>query len=100
MFPYLSIAFRLPDKGGQAPHKKSVPPPSKTLGECRIASSKEDITITPDTTVHELFRAFYAVYGLSVSVQRKSGNAWLETSLTSGWTLQQQNKLGEELSRK
>jgi len=36
--------------------------------------------------------------GLFAEVFRKSGNVWIETSLTNDWTLQQQNLEGEEIS--
>jgi hypothetical protein len=42
---------------------------------------------------------FSDIYGLDVSIYRQSGKAWLETSATDSWTLAQQNKMGEELSR-
>jgi hypothetical protein len=37
-------------------------------------------------------------FGLCVQVFRKSGNHWIETSLTNSWTLEQQNREGFELS--
>ena len=72
--------------------------PSKTLGECRVIHSKGTITITPQMTVANLEQNMNDVFGLSVQVFRKSGNAWLETSVTDNWTLEQQNNQGEELS--
>jgi hypothetical protein len=101
LFPYLKIEFHgKPDKKGAAASKKIVRQPSKTLGECRVIHKKGSITLTPNLTVSDLVDTFRDVYGLSVIIYRKSGNAWLETSLTDRWTLKQQNDLGEELSRK
>ena len=79
--------------------KKLMKHPSKTLGECRTIHNKGTITITPQMTVAGLEQNMNDVYGLSVQVFRKSGMAWLETSVTDNWTLEQQNKQGEELSR-
>lgn len=56
-----------------------------------------NITITPHMTVNNLEQTFGDIYGLSVQVFRKSGNAWLETIETDGLTLEEQNKIGEEL---
>ena len=50
-------------------------------------------------TVNELEQRFSDVYGLGVQVFRKSGNVWLETTVTDGWTLEQQNKQGESLDK-
>jgi hypothetical protein len=33
-----------------------------------------------------------------VQVLRKSGKAWLEATITDGWTLEEQNIQGEDLS--
>lgn len=41
---------------------------------------------------------FRDVYGMGVQVFTKSGKVWLETTVTVGWTREQQNKQGEELS--
>ena len=49
-------------------------------------------------TVTELERQFRELYGLHVLVFRKSGKVWLETTVTDGWTLAEQNNQGEALS--
>lgn len=100
MFPYLKIEFfAKPHKAGGSSAKKLMKHPSKTLGECRTIHNKGTITITPQMTVADLEQNINDVYGLSVQVFRKSGNAWLETTVTDGWTLEQQNNQGEELSK-
>jgi hypothetical protein len=50
-------------------------------------------------TVTELESRFNTIYGLSVQLFRKSGRAWLETTVTDGWTLEEQNNEGEALSK-
>ena len=100
VFPYLKIEFfAKPHKVGTPSPKKIMKHPSKTLGECRTIHKQGAITITPQMTVADLEQNLNAVYGLSVQVFRKSGNAWLETSVTDNWTLEQQNRQGEELSK-
>jgi len=49
-------------------------------------------------TVAEMEERFRDIYGLGVQVFRKSGTIWLETTVTDGWTLEDQNKQGEALS--
>lgn len=56
------------------------------------------INIERNKTVAELENDFLLI-GLKAEVFRKSGNVWVETSLTNNWTLQQQNAEAEELSR-
>jgi len=37
-------------------------------------------------------------FGLPAQILRKSGNLWLETSMTNHWTLQQQNDHGRDIA--
>ena len=48
--------------------------------------------------VNELEKIFKDRFNLAVQVFRKSGNLWLETTMTDNWTLQQQNNHGGEIS--
>ena len=99
VFPYLKLEFfSKPHKPGGASAKKFVKHSSKTLGECRTVHNKGKITITPNMTVVDLEQSFRDVYGLGVLVFRKSGKVWLETTVTDGWTLEEQNRQGEALS--
>ena len=100
LFPYLKIEFfSKPHKAGGGSPKNLIKHNSKTLQECRTIHNNGEITITPALTVAELEQRFQDVYGLSVQVFRKSGKVWLETTLTDGWTLDQQNTQGESLSK-
>lgn len=100
LFPYLKIEFfSKPHKPGAASAIKLIKPNSSTLGECRILNNKGKITITPNMTVNDLEQHFQKIYGLSIQVFRKSGKVWLETTLTDSWTLEEQNKQGESLSK-
>lgn len=99
VFPYLRIEFfSKPHKPGGASSKKIMKHSSKTLGECRTTHNKGQITIVPNMTVCDLEQCFSDVYGLGVQVFRKSGKAWLETTVTDGWTLEEQNNQGKALS--
>lgn len=100
LFPYLKIELysKSPHIKGAFPNK--VPMPSaRTLGECRIIHNKGTVTITPNMTINELEQIFSDVYGLTAHILRKSGNAWIEASLTGEWTLEEQNNQGKELSK-
>lgn len=98
-YPYMKLEFfAKPHKVGGGSAKRFIRHSSKTLGECRTLHNTGKITITPEMTVAELEQRFGDVYGLGVQVFRKSGNMWLETTVTDGWTLEQQNNEGESLS--
>ncbi len=99
LFPFLKIEFfSKPHKVGGPSAKKLMKHNAKTLEECRTIHNKGQITITPNLTVSDLEQKFQDVYGLSVQVFRKSGKVWLETTVTDGWSLAEQNRQGEALS--
>ncbi|HEY0031037.1 MAG TPA: hypothetical protein VGC65_09785 [Bacteroidia bacterium] len=100
IFPYLRLEFfALPHKRGGGSDKKLIKENSKTFGECRSTHTKGNITITPQMTVNDLEQQFSTIYGLFVQVFRKSGKVWLETTVTDGWSLEEQNQQGEALSK-
>ena len=57
------------------------------------------VNLSDSMSVLELEEALMDEFGLSVQVFRKSGNVWLETTMTDHWTLKQQNDHGREISR-
>jgi hypothetical protein len=100
VFPFLRIDFfSKPHKPGGGSSKKFLKQSSKTLGECRTIHNTGKISISEEMTVTELEQRFSDVYGLGVQVFRKSGNVWLETTVTDGWTIKDQNDQGEALSK-
>ncbi|HRH02038.1 MAG TPA: hypothetical protein PLI68_03790 [Bacteroidia bacterium] len=100
VFPFLKLEFfSKPHKPGAASSKKFVKNNSKTLGECRTIHTKGHLVINAAMTVNDLEQRFSDIYGLAVQVFRKSGRVWLETTVTDGWTLAEQNEQGEELSK-
>jgi hypothetical protein len=99
-FPYLRLEFfSRPHKPGASSSKKQMKGNVKSIGECRTIHKKGRLSISPVMTVNDLEQVFSETYGLSVQVFRKSGKVWLETTATDGWTLEEQNRQGEELSR-
>lgn len=101
VFPYLKLEFfsrtHRPSAGSP---KKLIRENNKLLGECRTIHTKGKINITPQMTVSDLEQLFSEIYGLGVQVFRQSGKVWLETTVTDAWTLEEQNRQGEELSKK
>jgi hypothetical protein len=100
MFPYLKLEFfAKPNRSGGATATKLVKHNSKTLGECRTVHNTGKITITPFMRVSDLEHYFSDVYGLGAVIFRQSGKVWLETTVTDHWTLEEQNRQGEALSK-
>jgi hypothetical protein len=56
------------------------------------------IEVKDEMTVAELEQSFLDLFGLRVQVSRKSGNIWLETTMTDNWSLQKQNDYGREIT--
>lgn len=99
VFPYLKIEFfSEPYQSADTSLVKIIKQQNKTLNDCRIVQSTNLVTITPQMSVLDLDLLFRETYGLGVQVFRKSGKAWLETTVTEGWTLEEQNRQGEALS--
>ncbi len=99
IFPYLRLEFfAKPHKSGGASSQKSISN-NKTLAECRTVHNNRKITIIPGMAVMDLEQRFGDIYGLGIQVFRKSGKAWLETTVTDLWTLEEQNRQGEALSK-
>ena len=61
-------------------------------------TGKGIVNMDNDVTVAELENQFTNI-GVNAEIFRRSGNVWVEASLTINWTLQQQNMEGEEISR-
>lgn len=101
MFPYLKLMFySKTHKTGRPSSPKFMVFHNLTLGEIRKLHNSGEILITPKMTVAELEQCFGNEYNLGVQVFRKSGLLWLQTIYTDSWSLEEQNKEGESLSKK
>lgn len=98
-FPYLKLEFfSKPHKQSGTSSKELIIGSAKLIGDCRVTHDDGTLTVSPGMTVGELEQNLADVFGLSAQVFRKSGNSWLETTTTDDWSLEKQNKEGEELS--
>jgi len=99
VFPFLKLEFfHRPHVNHRGSVRKDMFNTGMTLKECNKKDAKGSILLKADMKVSELEELFQNVFGLSVQVFRKSGNAWLETTVTDDWSLEQQNDAGRELS--
>ncbi len=96
-FPFLKLEFFKKPHGNHA-------------GSARQLIIKDDLELKPVERGHDeilvnehmpvsvLEQRFMDLFGVSAQVFRKSGNTWLETTMTDDWTLKRQNDEGQELS--
>jgi hypothetical protein len=98
-FPFLKLEFF------DAPHTKDIALPKskmyaqdKKLSAIRKLHIEGEVSVNANETVYSLENKLWRRFGLSAQVFRKSGNLWIETSLTDSWTLEQQNREGLEMS--
>ena len=85
-YPFLRIDFLRPYIGDGRP----------VLSRKR---GKSTIDMEGRRTVDLFVKDLEEVFGFSMMVLRRSGKVWIETTLTADWTLEQQNREGENISR-
>lgn len=96
VFPYLKIQFfKNSHRAFEGSPRKEILPVTTTLKE--VDHENGVMIISEDITVNELEEFFKKHFNLNVQVFRKSGNSWLETTLTDNWTLKKQNQEGMDL---
>ena len=98
-FPFLKIEF-FQNRGRQLPAFTfgQILPHDKRIVEGQTAVTDGDIEVSSDMKVRDLEKIFKDQFSLVAQVFRRSGNLWLETTMTDGWTLGQQNEHGREIS--
>ena len=98
-FPFLKLEFfDAPHKPNTALPKSKMHARDKKLGAIRRLHKEGKLKIAIKDTVNEVESGLWKNFGLSAQIFRRSGNLWIETSLTDNWTLEQQNREGYELS--
>jgi hypothetical protein len=98
-FPFLKIVFFNKKSISSSDYSaKQIIPQNKKIGEIQINAVDGNIEIEEEMKVNKLENIFKDQFNLAVQVFRKSGNLWLETTMTDNWTLQQQNNHGREIS--
>ena len=98
LFPFLKLELFRHKHGyqGASPKREKLPPFLYLEG--LATQLPEQIIVSESMTVQELEKLFEDQLGLHLQVFRKSGTLWLETTITDGWTLKQQNDHGMEIS--
>ncbi|HEV8504141.1 MAG TPA: hypothetical protein VGQ53_02035 [Chitinophagaceae bacterium] len=99
VFPFLKIEF-FQNRNQQLPAFtfQQILPHNRRIVEGQSAVTDGDIEISSDMKVKDLEKIFKDQFSLAAQVFRRSGNLWLETTMTDDWTLEQQNEHGREIS--
>lgn len=98
VYPFLKLEFfSKAHKEGEASKKEDIISSSSLLVDIRSKHNEGDFIITPQSKVSEVEQGFESQFGIHVQVFRKSGNLWLETTSTDGWTLLEQNEVGMDM---
>jgi hypothetical protein len=98
-FPFLKLEF-YQNKGYDQPDfsAKKMLPHNRKIGDAQSAITDGEIVVRSDMKVKDLERALKEQFCLAVQVFRRSGNLWLQTSMTDSWTLEHQNSHGREIT--
>ncbi len=98
-FPYLKWEFfRRPHLHHRGSPKKELIEENAKMQSVSDQIKKNHIEFHDSTSVQDVEKLLWDSFGLSVQVFRKSGNLWLETTVTDQWSLAYQNEQGRELS--
>lgn len=100
VYPYLKLEFFR--KNGLHKDQALKENQIKHDQQLRLAKGldihKGDLLIEDSMSVADLEKAFEDKFGLLAQVFRRSGNIWLETTITDRWSLKQQNRMGREIT--
>ena len=95
-YPYLKLEFFSKSHRIHAGSRKENMISTDTkIKDCRSQHHIGSLDIYPKTTVAQLEKQFQEIFGLFIQVFRKSGDVWIETTVTDDWTLEKQNSEAE-----
>lgn len=99
IFPFLKLEFFKTKSFSRSEFMAhQIIPSNRKIGEGQQEIVDGNIEISENMKVKDLENIFKDRFRLAAQVFRKSGNLWLETTMTDNWTLQQQNDHGREIS--
>jgi hypothetical protein len=98
VFPFLKIEFfDVPYKADKALPRDKMIKHDRKLSAIKRMHGEGAVQVLPGDKVGDFETRLWDTFGLSAQVFRKSGNMWIETSLTDQWTLERQNNEGLEM---
>ena len=98
-FPFLKLVFFNKNALSRSDYSASqLVTGNKKIGDLQVVITDGYLQLKDEMKVYELEDRLKKEFSLGTQVFRKSGNLWLETTMTDNWTLQQQNNHGREIS--
>lgn len=99
LYPFLKIEFLKKSLTERRTVKGMYAMPHEMFHTICSVNSSGTIPVDENLTVAEIEMGFKKQFGVNMQVYRKSGNVWIETTLTDKWTLKKQNQEGEQMSK-
>jgi hypothetical protein len=97
-FPYLKIeVFNQPHRAYEGSAVKNIVDEQLTLDAIRTSRSNGQMMFDKSLKIKDLERILRDDFGIHVQVFRKSGNIWLETTMTDDWTLEKAEEISKEM---
>lgn len=91
-FPFLKIEFiKKPENANGSSDNHAASATIRSVQD-------ENLEITGEMKVRELEQALDRWFPFDARIFRRSGNIWLETTMTNDWTLEHQNEHGRDIS--
>ena len=98
-FPFLKLEFFKNKPAGTTDTEiPKIIPHHRRIADFQPDAGEGIIEINEKMKVRELETMLKDKYRLNAQVFRRSGNLWLQTTMTDGWTLENQNEHGMEIS--
>ena len=97
-FPFLRIEFLKKSLDEKVILKKEYAIANDFFKRISSENNEGELHLDLKQTVAGLERDFKEYFGVSINIFRRSGNVWIETILTDDWTLERQNKEGEQIT--
>lgn len=95
-FPFLKLEFfSHPHSLHGGSRKEHMISKETLIKDCRTKHKEGTLEIHKDATVAHIEKSFQDIFGLYAQVFRKSGDLWIETTVTDDWTLEKQNTEAE-----
>ena len=96
-FPFLKIEFLKTFSNSRSVCKTKYAIPDDFFKRIPGFINNGTINIYSKQTITTLEENFKDNFGVCAQVFRRSGDIWIDTILTEDWTLEQQNKIGEQV---
>lgn len=97
-YPYLKIQFHKKYNYYKRAAREEPAAPNELFRNLGSLNKTGIVDINNTRTIADVENEFKKEYGVNAEILRQSGTLWIETSLTDDWSLEKQNREGEQIS--